>query len=467
MKFIYFSLVSLALSAAAMASLTIDNSEVRTMRGEVKPREFGIENIIIGKILEEAKTQRRNVLKEAKFFLVNGETELARYNIKKLLLRDQDQFIPVALRYLALAEFQDGNWKEAFNILSRPELTKDPHYSHICGLKIITRIALSDTFEIDNEWERCQNVNKRDLRQKDTEWMDILVNLVAKRKKNVSENYVKSRRIKNLAIDDLRSFLKLVLYLNIEDKIVDELEALDSEAIEDDETRTIMAQIYFRQGRFVYAWKLMEDLTNPNAEIMKGNLWLLRGNHELAYAQFKLALQVKANSHNAIERALPLAWVLEQWKDGLIYADRIYAYDKNRLQKLTTTAAFAVKLEKWEEADHKLAMVHRERGEDTALEVSQLSSYVALNRKDSRGMKKHALKACEAGDMSACWLVNAENTWGNLPSLINRDEEVNQGEPLWKTLLNESEAEFKDKLYIEQKDIEELDDALIKLVSES
>jgi predicted negative regulator of RcsB-dependent stress response len=443
----------------------IDNSEVRKLRGEINARDFGIENVLIERLLNEAKFERVKVLKEAKFFLVNGETELARGALHKLMRRDQDELQPVVLRYLALADFQDGKWKSALKILSTPELNQYPQYASICGLKIITRIAIEDTFEINQEWEKCKAQNSKELISRDTVWMDTLVSLMEKKSNFSAKNLVESRKIKNLDPDQLRPFLKLIMFMNLEEKILSELEVLDYESIQDEELRVIIAQIYFRRGKFATAWKLMEDISNPNVENMKGNLWVLRGNQELAYAQFKLALKQKANSHNAIERALPLAWSLEQWSDGLNLTERIYVHEKNRLQKLTTSAVFAVRLEKWDEAQKNLEQVYQVKGEDSALETNQLSTYVALQKNDRKGLNKYSLQSCYSGDMIACWIMTTNLIWEDLPILLKRDEEVFSKEPLWKVLSEAESAAFKEPTFIDQKDIDELDDELIQLIN--
>lgn len=450
--------------AFTQAGLTVGNDEIYKFRGEVQAREFGIENVVINRILSDARSKRMNLLKEAKFLLLNGETELARSSIKKLLLRDQDDLLPTTLRYLALADFQDGNWKAALKTLSKPELSKFPHFAYVCGMKTLVKIALEDLLTLEDEWARCKQENNKDLRGQDIEWMEILVVMASRKNPGLTKDLVKKRSIKNLPLDELRSFLKLALFLNIESKLIEDLETLDYDAIEDEETRAVMAQVYFRQGRFAQAWKLMEDISNPNVENMKGNLWLLRGNQELAYAQFKLALKQKANSHNAVERALPLAWALEQWSDGLKFSERIYVYEKNRMQKLTTTAAFAVKLEKYDDALVNLEQVHREKGEDTALETTQLSTYVALRRNDGDRLAKHAARGCEIGDITNCWLTNALLIWTDFPTLMKREEATIEGEPLHKTLLTQEAVAFKEPVFIDARDIDEMDDALINLV---
>jgi hypothetical protein len=458
--------VGLSLEAAEYnpQRFSVGNDEVRTLRGEIEARDFGIEKVIIQRILDDAKSQRVNLLKQAKFFLLNGETALARQAIYQLMRRDRDDLSVTALRYLALAEFQDGQWRSTLKLLDKPELDRFPHFAHICSLKMIVRVALQETIKLGQEWTRCKQENARDLRERDTIWMDALVAMAQKDQKNVGQQIARTRSIKNLSVSELRPFLKLVLYLNLEDRIIDDLETLDYDAIGDEETRVIIAQIYFRRGKFANAWKLMEDIHNPNVENMKGNLWLLRGNQELAYAQFKLALQQKANSHNAVERALPLAWTLQQWTDGLKFSERMYVHEKNRMQKLTTTAAFAVRLSKWDEALSKLQVVHREKGEDTALETSQLSTYVALKRNDQRRLAKHSREACQNGDITACWLITANIIWEDFPGLLNRDDSLVPETPLWKTLASGEAEKFKDTVFVDQRDIDELDDALINLV---
>ncbi len=454
----------LAPKAFPQAGFSVGNDEIYKFRGEVQAREFGIENVVINRILSDARSKRMGLLKEAKFLLLNGETELARSSIKKLMLRDQDDLLPTTLRYLALADFQDGNWKAVLKTLSKPELAKFPHFAHICGMKTLVRIALEDVLTLEDEWARCKQENNKDLRGRDIEWMEILVVMAGRKNPSLTKDLVKKRSIKNLPLDELRSFLKLALFLNVESKLIDDLETLDYDAIEDEETRAVMAQVYFRQGRFSMAWKLMEDISNPNVENMKGNLWLLRGNQELAYAQFKLALKQKANSHNAVERALPLAWALEQWSDGLKFSERIYVYEKNRMQKLTTTAAFAMKLEKFDDALTNLEQVHREKGEDTALETIQLSTYVALRRNDQDRLSKHAARGCQAGDITNCWLTNALMIWNDFPTLIKREDNTIEGEPLQKLLISQEVSSFKEPLFIDPRDIDEMDDALINLV---
>ncbi|MBY0515471.1 MAG: hypothetical protein K2P81_01080 [Bacteriovoracaceae bacterium] len=461
------AIFALPLTSFGQTGSAVNNNDLAKLRGKVTSRDFGLERAVLSRLLDNEFEARVESLRDAKFFLINGETELARKTLFTLLKRDQGKLAPVLKRYLALADFQDGRWAESLIHLSSPELNAYPNYARICPLKIIVRIAVKKTFEIKNEWNRCKIENSKDLFVKDMIWMETLVNLADGAPKGFGSKTVNRYNLLNISNDDLKVILKLALYLNLENNFIDQLEGLDYSAIQDEELRAIVAHMYFRKGKLSQSWKFMEDLATPNVENMKGNLWLLRGNQELAYAQFKLALKQKSNSQNALERALPLAWSLKQWKEGYKLSDRIYAHEKNKLQKLTTTAAFAVSLENWDEAQNRLELVHQEAGEGTAQEVSQLSTYVALRKNDKKRLQRYSNRSCEGGDLTACWLLTTSMIWEDLPLVLNREDGPRSEQILWKELSSSETEAFKEESFIDQRDIDELDDSLIKLISKA
>lgn len=454
----------LIFSTTAWAQFATQNKDLGKLRGSITQRDFGLDQAVIARMLADEELERIGKLKEAKFFLINGETELARQSLFGLIKRSESRYAGVLKRYLAMANFQDGRWKESLELLSSPELTAYPQYGRICPLKIVVRIVMQNLQDLKSEWDRCKLENTKDLYLKDMVWMELMVELASRSSRGIGVKRLGRYNLLNTNNEDLKVVLKLSLYLNIERMFVDQIEGLDYSAIEDEELRAIVAQIYFRQGRLAQAWKFMEDIATPNVENMKGNLWLLRGKQELAYAQFKLALKQKSNSHNAVERALPLAWSLKQWKEGFKLSERIYTHEKNRLQKLTTTAAFAVAQEQWADAQSRLDVVHQEAGEGTAQEVSQLSTYVALRMNDPKKLFRYANRSCEGGDLSACWLLSATLIWEDMPSLIKREEPSHTTTPMQKELVADSVEAFKEDVTIDQRDIDELDDALIKLI---
>src|SRR5690606_8047745 len=125
--------------------------------------------------LEDSKRERS--LKEAKFFLINGETELARQSLFGLLRKNEGKYGAVMKRYLALADFQDGRWKEALAHLSAPEVMTYPQYGRVCPLRVVLRVAVQDTLDLKDEWTRCKLENTKDLFLKDMVWMELMVDL--------------------------------------------------------------------------------------------------------------------------------------------------------------------------------------------------------------------------------------------------------------------------------------------------
>lgn len=459
-----FLILILALTASSAWAQLKASRELVNQRGQLTGRDFGLEQVLIERMLGETKTLQKKALRDAKFFIINGETELARKTLNDLLKTAPEDLKASLYRFLAIADFQDGRWKESLAHLSTTELTAYPNFSRICPMKIILRVAVKDTYTLREEWERCKIENTKDVLIKDMVWMESLVTLASRRTKGAAKTIIKKYNPLNLSNDDLKIILKLSLYLNLEGELLENLEQLDYSAVQDEELRALIAQVYFRRGRLADAWRMMEDIPNPNVENMKGNLWLLRGKQELAYAQFKLALQQKSNSHNAVERALPLAWTLKQWKEGIKLSERIYTHERNRQQKLTTVAAFAVANGQWTEAFNRLEVVHQEAGESTAQEVSQLSTYVALRQNDARRLARYGKSACQGGDLMACWLMSSQFIWPELPTLLTKEDALEPIEPLWRSLASGEAEPFKENNLIDQRDIDELDDSLIRLV---
>lgn len=430
-------------------------------RGKTRPEldkgELFIQNLILQERFNESEK-----LRQAKFHLLNGRTQEARQTLTELMHAPRSALYPVALRYLATVEFLEGRWNEAYDTLNTKELRSDPHYQKVCHLGVALRVSLKHLESLEGEARRCKATNT----EASWAWMDALVTMAMRSGAGTARELVEKSFFINLPNEDLKRVLKLALFLNQEQWVAKEIETFDATVVEDEELRALIAHLQFRNGRFSRAWRHMEGLTGPNVENMRGNLWLLRGNKELAYAQFKLALQQKSNSHNAAERALPLAWSLHQWSDGRKIAERFDSSAGNQAQRLTVAAAFALEQEDWQGARAKLRQALRTPGGDESLEVEQLSTYVALRLGDQRDVATHGGKACEKGDIVACWLMIAQNNWQGLTPYLNREPEESGQRPVaWVEISAlPADQKFTETVTIDQRDIDELDDALIKLV---
>ena len=413
-------------------------------------------------VMAEGMTVSRE-LKKAKFFLINGETRRARALLTSIA-HTQSKLRPIVFRYLGIMYFMEGNFRRSNHFLSRPEVSSLPHYAKICTLKVITQIAMSKTSELSAEWERCKLEAISRVDQARLPWLDTLVELKLNPKDVRAVVPLKTLRIASLENEDLKVLLKLGLYLNKDEYIVNQLENLTLEQLQDMEVRDLVAQIYFRNGQLAKSYRFVADLRSPNSENIKGNLYLLRTKYELAYAQFKLALEQKQNSQNALERLIPLAWLLGDWEGGVKYAEKIVASPTTHTSKLTLISAFHMEKGDYSEARRLLQQINQTSKRGSEKDVTQLASFVGLMENDAALARKNAEASCRNYDMLNCWVAFQLTQWEAFPLTMRRKDPV-VAKNDWEKLTNEDLSDpLTEVAYVNQTDIEELDDQLIQLI---
>ena len=277
----------------------------------------------------------------------------------------------------------------------------------------------------------------------------------------------KNIRLSSLNNDQLKIFLKLALYLNQEKLIEPELTDLDQMQIKDTEVRELIGQLYFRLGHFAKSYRFIEDLDSPNAENIKGNLYVLRQKYELAYAQFKLALEKKQNSQNAMERILPLAWLLGDWEEGAKIAERVIASPQTQVNKMTLISAFYTQKGDYAKAKDVLDSIVLRSRRGTEIDVTQLLSFVSLMQNRPDVIKKQAALSCAQFDMINCWLSFQMDQWDSFPLSIRRPDKMLVKKDWEKLSQEDLDEPLKETIYVNQLDIEELDDKLIKLTPDA
>ena len=411
----------------------------------------------LNKSLFEDRKMEITELKRIKYLLINGEIRLARLELAKIR-NSQSKLKPIIHRYAGILEFVDGNYSEAWKHFSARELDSDSHFKKICTAKTLTRIILDKTIGLREDWSRCQLLGLLNLNPQAQRWMDILVDLKTIPAKGITRAPFERERFSRFEIDDLKLILKLALYLNQESIVLPELTDLTLEQLRDEEVRELVGTIYFRVGSFVDSFKFVEDLTSPNAENIKGNLYILRKKYELAYAQFKLALNQKENSQNAMERLLPLAWILQDWENGARYSERVFASPQTQINKLTLLAAFLTEKGDYASAAEVLKDINQRSIKANRLEVTQLYSFVSMMRNEPEMMRKQAGRSCSQNDVINCWFLYQLTQWDAFPLTIKRKDKIN-----FRDQIAQADS-LKEEVYINQLDIEELDDKYIKLI---
>jgi tetratricopeptide (TPR) repeat protein len=295
-------------------------------------------------------------------------------------------------------------------------------------------------------------------------WLETLVQLKLRPKSGVTVVPFKNVGLRALSNSELKILLKLALYLNQESMLEPQLTDLTEDHIKDPEIREIVGHMYFRLGSPKKSYRFIEDLKFPNSETMKGNLYVWRKKYELAYAQFKLAIEQKVNSQNAMERLLPLAWLLKDWKGGQEYAERVIASSQAQVNKLTLVAAFLTQKGDHEKASDVLDIITQTSRRGSEVEVTQLYSFVNLMTNKPDLVRKHASQSCEQYDLMNCWLQFQMSQWDVFPLTMRRDEKISHKKEWEELVASTAQKPLKETIYVNQLDIEELDDKLIQLI---
>ncbi len=440
-----------------------ETDRILSRRGEFVAPQTGSSFAELNKVLFTDTQNQNEDLKRVKIHLLNGEVDMANVYLKKMAY-SKTKLRPVVLRYLGMLNFIEGKFARSLEYLSKRELAETGHYKKICTLKILNIIVLDLKGQLQEEWDRCKLLNYNEFQNMNFVWLETLVEMKLKPKIGSTAKPFKGLKLASLNNEQLKIFLKLALYLNQEKLLLDELKEMDLDQLQDPEVREIVGHIYFRNKSLVKSYKFIEDLDSPNAENIKGNLYVLRKKYEIAYAQFKLALEKKANSQNSMERLLPLAWLLGDWSEGEKIAARVIASPQTQINKLTLASAFQTQKGDYKKAKTTLNSINQISKMGKEIEVTQLYSFVGLMENDQDVVKKQSSLSCQQFDLVNCWLSFQLEQWDSFPLTIRREELI-PSRSQWRSLASEVKTDpLKETIYVNQLDIEELDDKQIDLI---
>jgi tetratricopeptide (TPR) repeat protein len=444
-------------------SISYATEDLFNRRGELEPPPslFDLEELN-HTLFSDLKTQS-NDLKRIKYYLINGEIRMVRMYLTKLTYT-HTKLRPVINRYLAILSFIEGDFEKSYNYISTPELQSIPQYAKICVLKVLSQIVLSKLHRLEENWARCQIENPGNFQERNLIWLDTLVELKLNPRAGVTRVPFKRVRLLTLDNEELKVVIKLALYLNQEKLLADQLAELSIDQLQDPEVRELAGHVFFRTGSLAKSYRFVEDLKSPNAENIKGNLYVLRKKYEVAYAQFKLALEQKQNSQNALERLLPIAWLLGDWESGAKYAQQVLASPQTMINKSTLVAAFLMQKGEYNEAAKILDAIAMRSRRGADIDVAQLSGFTALMQNKPDIVTKQAEMSCSQYDITNCWVLFQVEQWENFPLVLRREDKLEEKRE-WETLTKEEKIEpLQETVYVNQLDIEELDDKLIQLI---
>jgi hypothetical protein len=422
------------------------------------------QNSIIQWSVENFSHQEK--LKEIKFNIVNGNFDYA-----KILLNEADltsNFTKtIQLRYLALIYFIEGNYQFVLNTLNKKEMKNFSVQAKVCFMKVLSEIILDRNENAAISWRACRDATST-YSETNLAWMQIIVDLKTSKDKSYVDKLFKQINIDNVEEKYLRIYLKLALFLNKQDKIIPRFKYFGKSPLENKIQRELIGLNYYRNGDLTKAYQLLEGIDTANAEVFKGNIFLFQKKYELAFAQYKLALQRKSNSRNALDRLIPLSWKLNQWNEGLTFLQRIPLHVDETIENYTLMAAYLTMANKHNSARTYINKIIQLTNKGEPIEVSQISVLNLLKLKNYDLIEDSAASSCSANDGMNCWLLFAINSWEDLGEYTETDKKIHTGQVnLADRLLNGKDTTpIEEDTLLNQKDIQELDNDLINLISE-
>lgn len=403
-------------------------------------------------------------LKLAKFALVNGDPYRAKFLLRRISKRGT-KILRIKTRYLALIHFLIDDIETSYKYYHTPGLGTSSSYKEICQMKIFTEIAVGDTDDIEIEFDLCHEQIKRYSKTNQI-WTDAMMRLA------LGDKSITTGRSISILTDILndesamRMWLKMGIYLGYEHKLVEQIKTFPMKLFKSKEVRELLAFVYYRTGNMERALKLVEDIDTPNASNIKGNVYLTNKKYEVAFGHFKLALQKKQNSLNALERSLPLAWLLRQWSAGLEFLQlNVTNHDTDIATKgkFLLTSAFKLQQQKNKSAAKNIDYIDQLYHYIPPKEISVIATYSALVNEQIVELSAHADRAC--GKM-----LNGISCWIKAQSLIWDDfsKRIKQKKPTFKDdlisidwLMNpEKLLPIEEEIYLEQDEIERLDEEI-------
>ncbi len=403
------------------------------------------------------------ILAKAKVKIIEGDLALAKFLLSKIDTKKSNVAI-IKKRYLALIYFIEGKFEKVLTILDDYDLNESIRYRDICMLKVISLFSRSSRKKLSNEFNNC-TIQTYKFSPTEHLWLDNLMAI-----KMGKPNQIKGARpsdIQQIVFNNeiIKIWLKTGIYTNKEYLIKRHLADIPGVAYKSKRVRELISLIHYRLGNKKEALSFIEDISSPNAENIKGNINLENKEYELAFGHFMLALKKKANSTNALERAMPLSWILGNWDDGIKLLERIVKDELDPRRKLTLDTVFRIRKDKIIQSRQQISLLENLFKNKIPFEIEQMKSYVALREFDNKTLIESSHNACRSFDGLNCWIHMQTGIWDNLGKTVTRDQKIDQFSRRSLASLKKSTeiSEMKEIPFIDQRDIEELDSALVTI----
>ncbi len=396
-------------------------------------------------------------LKQGKRAIINGDLNLARFFLSKVNEKRTELSL-IKKRYLAIIHFIEGDYKRSLDLISDQDYNNSLNYRHVCLLRVMNLVAMDDEKRFLSEVASCQNITL-EYSTSNQFWLTQLMRVKQRNRQLLRGNLVENLRSTLASTEFTEIWMKMALYLNKEEVILKYVSSLPASSYRSKRIRELIGFAYYRVGEIKKAQEFIEDIESPNADNIRGNINLLDNKYELAFGHFKLALQKKENSQNALQRSIPLAYLLGQWEDGLNMLKRIISKDLTDKRKVTLETLFLIRKGEFDQAQGNLNYLEEVYNKNFPLEINLMDSYVAMATGNTERLEQASSELCRNYDGLNCWLSLQILNWENLGLTMKREENTLVLENFQVEALKNPwpKTPLTEPVFVDQKDIEELD----------
>ncbi len=423
-----------------------------------------------GHLAQEVRRRESDLsyLELAKFALLSGDTAKAERYLSRV--SDQENKLKHLInRYLALSAFMQDDFQSAYDLVKDDRLNIVSSYEQICLMRLMTIMALGNknpAYEtLTHEYSNCRSLTQP-YTKTDHFWLTSMKRLSQGNLSQLPGSKVHDFTSLLQTDDTTKLWMKLAIYSNREKAVIENIGLLPPQAYRNIAIRELIGMAYYRAGDPTRANAFIEDLSSPNADNIRGDIALSKKEWEIAYGHFRLALKRKDDSLNALERAIPLTWLLGQWQDGIELLSRYVGDDYDQVKLLTLETALRIRLNQFDRADRNLRFLASKLVGAAPLEIKLMQSFVATMREELPLLKESATGACRLFDGINCWVADQLLVWDDLSKTIKRTDEIHSSLQTPAEILEQTAGAIqplKEKVLIDQRDIEELDSSMVRL----
>ncbi len=408
----------------------------------------------------DENNRARNIkdLQSAKLSLINGDTEKANGYLNRIN-ENQSPLGAIKKRYMAIITFINNDYESTLKHLAQLKKMKGGDTKGLCLLSLIANMAQNNIANLKAEEKDCL-LKEENHSPTELFWFNSMLNLF-KKNKGALDRDLKYNAEKILTNDEIaKLWLKINLYLNREKDTLDIISKLPESSYGSYKVRELIAFMYMREKNYERALSFVDDVDSVNAENIKGNIRVIDKAYELAFGHFKLALQKKADSINALEKGIPLSWLLGQWKDGIDMLNNISSKQiADQRTKSALHAAFNIRLGNFNEAKKQLTIIRNEFQNRPPSEILIMETFLSLKEANKKDIENTSENSCKSFDGMACYIASQTINLNNLGLVIKEDQYLLKDNDFdiesLKTI--PPNTNIKEDVFVDQRDIEELD----------